>query len=148
MAADGIPSYIAGMDENQSLFAALRQSSDDKTVDVIERLVKEGDDRELVRVNAVAFAKQHGLEESAVIGTLLHAARLGMFDLSWNVLCPGCGGVLDTNATLDPDIHAVHWFDYEAILARSARMRSPVTLAMIERYRQGIRYPLDVIHTP
>ena len=23
-----------------------------------------------------------------------------MFDISWNVLCPGCGGVLDTNATL------------------------------------------------
>jgi class 3 adenylate cyclase len=88
------------MDENQSMFAALRQSSDDKTVDVIERLVKEGDDRQLARVNAVAFAKEHGLDESAVIGTFLHAARLGMFDLSWNVLCPGCGGVLDTNATL------------------------------------------------
>ena len=27
-------------------------------------------------------------------------ARIGMFDMSWNVLCPGCGGVLDTNATL------------------------------------------------
>ena len=27
-------------------------------------------------------------------------ARIGMFDISWNVLCPGCGGVLDTNATL------------------------------------------------
>ena len=30
----------------------------------------------------------------------LHAARIGMFDISWNVLCPGCGGVLDTNASL------------------------------------------------
>jgi hypothetical protein len=25
----------------------------------------------------------------------LHATRVGLFDLSWNVLCPGCGGVLD-----------------------------------------------------
>jgi hypothetical protein len=31
---------------------------------------------------------------------LLHAARLGFFELSWNVLCPGCGGVLDANTTL------------------------------------------------
>lgn len=51
------------------------------------------------------------------------------------------------NAVIDPDIHAVHWLDYEAILARSARMRSPLALAVIERHRQGISYPLDLIHT-
>ena len=50
------------------------------------------------------------------------------------------------DARIDPDIHAVHWLDYEEILARSARMRSPIALAVIERYRQGICYPLDLIH--
>lgn len=53
----------------------------------------------------------------------------------------------DPHATLDPDIHAVHWLDYEEILARSARMRSPLALAMIERHRAGVCYPLDLIHT-
>ena len=52
------------------------------------------------------------------------------------------------NATLDPDIHAVHWLDYEAILAMSARMRSPLVLAFIERHRQGTCYPLDLIYKP
>lgn len=52
------------------------------------------------------------------------------------------------NAKLDPDIHAVHWLDYEAILARSARMRSPLALAVIERHRQGVCYPLDLILSP
>src|SRR3546814_3085811 len=28
------------------------------------------------------------------------ASRLGLFELSWNVLCPGCGGVLDANTSL------------------------------------------------
>jgi ADP-ribose pyrophosphatase YjhB (NUDIX family) len=51
------------------------------------------------------------------------------------------------NAVIDTDIHAVHWLDYEEILARSARMRSPVALAVIERHRQGICYPLDLILT-
>jgi len=52
------------------------------------------------------------------------------------------------NAVIDADIHAVHWLDYEEILDRSARMRSPVALAVIERHRQGIFYPLDLIlHT-
>src|ERR1051325_10695315 len=88
------------MDEMQSMFAALRQSSDDKVVDAIEQLVREGEDRHLARINALAFARQRGLDESAVIGAFLHAARLGMFELSWNVLCPGCGGVLDAGASL------------------------------------------------
>src|ERR1051325_9414609 len=88
------------MDEMQSMFAALRQSSDDKVVDAIEQLVREGEDRHLARINALAFAKQRGLDESAVIGAFLHASRLGLFELSWNVLCPGCGGVLDSSATL------------------------------------------------
>src|SRR5207247_8832875 len=35
-----------------------------------------------------------------VISGFLHASRLGLFDLSWNVLCPGCGGVLDAHTTL------------------------------------------------
>ena len=50
------------------------------------------------------------------------------------------------NATLDPDIHKTHWLDYEAILGRSARMRSPLVIASIERHRRGILYPLDLIY--
>ena len=50
------------------------------------------------------------------------------------------------NATLDPDIHQTHWLDYEAILGRSARMRSPLVIASIERHRRGILYPLDLIY--
>jgi len=49
-------------------------------------------------------------------------------------------------APLDPDIHAVHWLQYEEILANSARMRSPLVLAAIEQYRRGICYPLDLIY--
>lgn len=51
-------------------------------------------------------------------------------------------------AVLDPDIHAVHWLDYGEIVALSARMRSPVTLDVIERHRRGICHPLDLIHNP
>jgi 8-oxo-dGTP pyrophosphatase MutT (NUDIX family) len=50
-------------------------------------------------------------------------------------------------AIIDPDIHAVHWLDYEAILALSARMRSPLALDVIARHRRGICYPLDLIQT-
>ena len=46
----------------------------------------------------------------------------------------------------DPDIHATHWLDYEAIVANSARMRSPLVVASIEQHRLGICYPLDLIY--
>lgn len=88
------------MSEAQTLFGVLRQSAQPAVVDAIERLVNEAPDRKLGRINALAFANSEGLGEEQVIAGLLHAVRLGLFDLSWNVLCPGCGGVLDANSSL------------------------------------------------
>src|SRR5271167_4907708 len=88
------------MTEAQNLFAALRQSADADVVASIETLLRDAPDRRLNRINALAFAKEMGLDEERVIAAFLHAARLGLFELSWNVLCPGCGGVLDAGASL------------------------------------------------
>src|SRR5581483_10553148 len=60
----------------------------------------DGEDHELCRINVLAFAAKHQLNEEDVIAAFLHAARLSIFDMSWNILCPGCGGVLDSGATL------------------------------------------------
>ena len=88
------------MSEAQARFAVLRQSADADTAAAIEKLVRDAPDRELSRINALDFAAKTGLDAERVIAAFLHAARLGLFELSWNVLCPGCGGVLDANATL------------------------------------------------
>src|SRR5438876_7421318 len=87
-------------DETERLFSALRQSAKPKPVSAIEKLIQDGPDRELCRINALAFAAKHKLDEEDVIAALLHAARLCIFDMSWNILCPACGGVLDSGATL------------------------------------------------
>src|SRR3954452_4625471 len=84
----------------ESLFAVLRQSADSETVAAIEHFVANAADRALCRINPLVFAGHHRLDEERVIGAFLHAARLGIFELSWNVLCPGCGGVLESSATL------------------------------------------------
>ncbi|MGO6669674.1 adenylate/guanylate cyclase domain-containing protein [Rhizobium ruizarguesonis] len=88
------------MSEVDVLFAALRQAADPQTVECIENLVMRGSDRDLNRINALAFADAHGLDQEKTIAAFLHAARIGVFEMTWNVLCPGCGGVLDTGATL------------------------------------------------
>jgi class 3 adenylate cyclase len=93
------------MSEAPALFAVLRQSADADCVATIERLLVDAPDHRLSRINVLDFAHRHGLDEEKAIAAFLHAARIGMFELSWNVLCPGCGGVLDANATLK-SVHA------------------------------------------
>ncbi|HXO72190.1 MAG TPA: DUF5939 domain-containing protein, partial [Bradyrhizobium sp.] len=88
------------MAETGALFAVLRQTTDNQVADAIERLIEEGEDRELNRINLLDFSARTGLDEERVISGFLHAARLGLFDLTWNVLCPGCSGVLDAHTTL------------------------------------------------
>ncbi len=88
------------MSEVEARFSVLRQSASSDAAAAIEALVKDGADRALNRINVYDFAASHGLKEGEVIGAFLHASRLGLFDMSWNLLCPGCGGVLDANATL------------------------------------------------
>src|ERR1700674_4428876 len=100
------------MSEAKNLFSVLRQSADPGTVDAIEKLVQDAPDRALCRINVLEFAAQRGLDEERAVAAFLHAARLGIFELSWNVLCPGCGGVLDTSTTLKSvkkDEYACAW---------------------------------------
>jgi class 3 adenylate cyclase len=88
------------MSDSQAQFALLKQTADPAVVDAIRELVEKGEDHELNRINVLDFSKRVGLGEEQVISGFLHASRLGLFDLSWNVLCPGCGGVLDAHSTL------------------------------------------------
>ena len=69
-----------------------------------------------VRINVLAFAAKRGLDEEKVISAFLHASRLGLFELNWNVLCPGCGGVLDSSLQLK----SVHKEAYDCALCSQA----------------------------
>jgi class 3 adenylate cyclase len=88
------------MSETEALFSVLRQSAQADCAAAIERAVREASDRELCRINALDFAAKRGLDEEHSLAAFVHASRLGLFELSWNVLCPGCGGVLDAGTTL------------------------------------------------
>ncbi len=142
------------MSETDALLSVLRQAADADCAAAIEQTVRDGSDRDLCRVNVLSFAAKHGLDEEKAISAFLHAAQLGVFELSWNVLCPGCGGVLDASSTLK----TVNREEYECMLCAcgyeptldgmvevtftvSPRIRriaahSPDTLSEAEYYRQ------------
>jgi len=155
------------MREANPLLTSLRQSADATTVRQIEHLIDRAPDRDLNRINPLAFAAKHDLDEEQTIGAFLHAAEIGLFEMSWNVLCPGCGGVLNASATLksvDRDEYscALCAAGYEPTLDEmvevtftvSPRVRrigghAPDELSPLEYYRQmfwssGVDLPEDL----
>src|SRR5262249_27185942 len=95
-------------------------------VAAIESVVRDGTDRQLCRINVLNFAAKQKLGEEKTISGFLNAARLGLFELSWNVLCPGCGGVLDATQTLK----SVHKEAYDCALC--AARYEPTLDEMVE----------------
>jgi class 3 adenylate cyclase len=88
------------MNDIDAQISVLKQTADPAVADAIAGLIEKGEDPELNRINALDFSKRNSLDEERVISGFLHASRLGLFDLTWNVLCPGCSGVLDAHDTL------------------------------------------------
>jgi class 3 adenylate cyclase len=88
------------MSEAETLFVVLRQAADDDVVEMLERMVREAPDHALNKINALDLAAGKGLDEERVIAALLNAVGLGMFEMTWNVMCPSCAGVLSANKSL------------------------------------------------
>src|SRR6202051_276041 len=88
------------MSETETLFVALRQSADQAVVDMLERMVRDAPDHALNKMNALDLAAKGGVGEEQVIAALLNAVGLGMFEMTWNVMCPSCAGVLSANKSL------------------------------------------------
>src|SRR6201988_2428812 len=88
------------MSETETLFAALRQSSDEAVVDMLERMVRDAPDHALNKMNALDLASTQGIDEERVIAALLNAVGLGIFEMTWSVMCPSCAGVLSANKSL------------------------------------------------
>jgi len=86
--------------EARSMFKILRESATADVANAIEAWVRDSPDHKLCHINVLDFASKACLNEEQVIAAFLHAARIGLFELCWNVLCPACGGVLDPHTTL------------------------------------------------
>jgi class 3 adenylate cyclase len=143
------------MSDLTALFGVMRQTADGKSVDAMEHLIREGTDRDLCRVNVLDFASASAVDVENAIAAFLHASRLGLFDLSWTMICPGCAGVLDEGSTLksfNRDIYhcslCASGYDQptlddmvEVTFTVSPRIRKiaahdPDTLTVVEYFRQ------------
>ena len=142
------------MSETETLFLTLRRSADEDVVDMLERMVRDAPDYALNKMNALDLAATEGVGEERVIAALLNAVQLGMFEMTWNVMCQSCAGVLSANTslkTLDKAQYncAFCAAGYETTLdnlvevtftvsprVRKIAAHSPAELSVAEYYRQ------------
>ncbi|MGY4627592.1 DUF5939 domain-containing protein [Bradyrhizobium sp. USDA 4486] len=67
-----------------------------RVISKFETLIRSGDEVSLYRANPLAFARDRGVTEPESIDLFLHAARAGLVDMHWDILCPHSGLVLES----------------------------------------------------
>jgi class 3 adenylate cyclase len=73
---------------------------DRETIDRLIEYVETGDPMDVYRIQPRRLAREWGLSETAMLSACLHATRVGLLELSWDVLCPHCRGVRAETGTL------------------------------------------------
>lgn len=67
-----------------------------RVISKFETLIRGGDEVSLYRANPLAFARDRGVAEPESVDLFLHAARAGLVDMHWDILCPHSGLVLES----------------------------------------------------
>jgi len=125
-----------------------------RLVSKLESLVRAEDERQLFRVNPLTFGKEKGISEAESVDLFLHATKLGLFQMNWHLLCPGCGMIVESFGSLrslGPHFHCqICRVDLEATLddfvevaftispeVRPIRFHDPSKLSVEEFYLQN-----------
>jgi 8-oxo-dGTP pyrophosphatase MutT (NUDIX family) len=78
----------------------------------------------------------------------LYTFRAPANGVTYYRFCYAATALSRTTDQLDDDIIAAHWLTLKDLEAREDELRSPLVLQCIEDYRNGRRFPLDVIVEP
>lgn len=81
----------------------MEATESDELVEAVDELVEHivhGDELDLYRIQIKALATRWGVDLRGLLHLFLHATRLGLLRLSWDVICPHCRGVREEAKTL------------------------------------------------
>ena len=71
-----------------------------RVISRLEAFIRNSDDYALFRVDPIQYAGEKGITENEAIDLFLNAAKLGLFDLEWNLICACCGQVFTSLRSL------------------------------------------------
>jgi len=70
---------------------------------LLQRLLLEGDDEDVHRLQVVSLARTWSLPVHSVLDSFLEATSLGLLEVRWELLCPSCEGPSSRSVKLDPE---------------------------------------------
>ncbi len=85
--------------------ALVKGGSEAALVKRLGDFLEHADDLSLQRIRPYVLADRWGATRKSVLEMFLRATRLGVLDMSWDLLCPSCRGVAEANTKLS-DVHA------------------------------------------
>jgi class 3 adenylate cyclase len=104
---------------------------------VVNRLLehlRSAPDHELTRMRPYAFADVWKLDRQRMLEMFLQATKIGLLDLSWDMLCPECRGAKHQHHTLHDISHAAYCpscnVDYEVDFAKTVEATFQVNQAV------------------
>jgi class 3 adenylate cyclase len=71
------------------------------TVARLGEVLKGLGDWDLLRINPLRFAEEHGFNQSEAMDLFVHGAKIGLFDFVWNMICPACGGIEHSHQSIN-----------------------------------------------
>lgn len=69
---------------------------DESVVEEFQRYLETAADEHLYRANPFMYATVTGLSERRALDLFLYATHVGIFEIQWGVLCPGCAAFITT----------------------------------------------------
>jgi class 3 adenylate cyclase len=66
----------------------------------LESAIRRGSDRDMFRINPLAFGLKFGIAEPEAIDLFVHASAAGLFEMDWLLLCPMCACVVESFGSL------------------------------------------------
>jgi len=65
-----------------------------RVISRLEHHIRTAPDGDLFRLNPLQWASERGVDEYEAVDLFLHGAKIGLFEMDWNVICPCCGKVM------------------------------------------------------
>ena len=80
---------------------ATARSWDPRVLPALETFIRASDDYDLFRINPIRYGAFAGLSDADAIELFIHAAKVGLFEMDWQLLCAYCPQIAGSFRELD-----------------------------------------------
>ena len=82
-----------------------------RVISKLETFIRTADDYDLFRINPIQYAGERGISVEEAIDLFIYAAKVGLFEMDWQMLCAFCPQVVGSFRDLDK-VHAHYQCQY------------------------------------